>query len=276
MQLYQLLFPNGKSYIGITSKTAQERFKKHCRPSTKKNPCQHAIHKYGADNVAIIVIATFDNWELLCLAEVEAIEKLNTIAPNGYNLTLGGEGRLTVGLCGEERIARDKARAAANSKIYVAANKAEIAEKQKIYRDTNKVELAIYRKKYRKANKVEISAKAKARRKANKVKVNRTAAQKAYQKAYYEANKAEVSAREKNYLAMNKKAILRKHKGVGLALVIFSSNQGISRALGHRVTRQAVHKWRNNSVPAKHRATLVTEAKKRGFDIEDFDLRGDL
>lgn len=92
MQLYQLLFPNGKKYIGITSKTAEERFKEHCCLAHNKGMCQKAIHKYGKENVIIKVLATVDNWELLCLAEIEAIEKYKTRPPNGYNLTLGGEG----------------------------------------------------------------------------------------------------------------------------------------------------------------------------------------
>jgi group I intron endonuclease len=92
MQLYQLLFPSGKSYIGVTSKTAQERFKQHCKQSRKKNPCQLAIHKYGKENVIINILAECDNWELLCLAEQEAIEKFKTKSPSGYNLTDGGDG----------------------------------------------------------------------------------------------------------------------------------------------------------------------------------------
>ena len=71
MQLYQLSFPNGKKYIGITSQTAQERFKKHCFKSNNKNPCQKAIHKYGKENVVLTVLATVDNWELLCLSEIK-------------------------------------------------------------------------------------------------------------------------------------------------------------------------------------------------------------
>ncbi|MHB1236934.1 MAG: GIY-YIG nuclease family protein [Gallionella sp.] len=31
--LYQLIFPNGKSYIGISSNTAEQRFKAHCQNS---------------------------------------------------------------------------------------------------------------------------------------------------------------------------------------------------------------------------------------------------
>ena len=108
MQLYQLKFPNGKSYIGITSFTAQERFKRHCTPANNKGLCQHAIHKYGKENVILTVLSTVDNWELLCLAEQEAIEKFNTFYPNGYNMTLGGEGTLKVGVFGDDRKIRDK------------------------------------------------------------------------------------------------------------------------------------------------------------------------
>jgi len=94
MQLYRLSFPNGKKYIGITSKTAKERFKEHCAPSNRINAVQHAIHKYGKESVKLTVLAECDNWELLNLAEIEAVEKFNTFYPNGYNLTLGGDGAL--------------------------------------------------------------------------------------------------------------------------------------------------------------------------------------
>lgn len=95
MHLYQLLFPNGKKYIGITSKTAEDRFKAHCR-SRKKYAIDSAIKKYGKENVILTVLAECDNWELLCLLEQEAIEKFDTKYPNGYNLTDGGEGTIGV------------------------------------------------------------------------------------------------------------------------------------------------------------------------------------
>ena len=91
MQLYQLLFPNGKSYIGITRLTAEKRFIRHCESGSTMRACQYAIRKYGKENIIINVLATVDDWELLCLAEMEAIEKFNSKHPNGYNLTDGGE-----------------------------------------------------------------------------------------------------------------------------------------------------------------------------------------
>jgi len=95
MQLYQLLFPNGKKYIGITSKTAKHRFNVHCStPVLRRSAVHRAIHKFGKESVILTVLAECDNWELLCLAEQEAIEKFNTYNPNGYNITLGGEGSI--------------------------------------------------------------------------------------------------------------------------------------------------------------------------------------
>lgn len=94
MQLYKISFPahlTTKCYIGITSKTAQQRFKEHCQKYQNKL-IHRAIKKHGKENAIITVLAECDDWELLCLAEQEAIEKFNTKNPNGYNLTDGGEG----------------------------------------------------------------------------------------------------------------------------------------------------------------------------------------
>ena len=94
MYLYKISFPEHlttKCYIGITSQTLKKRFKSHCY-SSNCSLISRAIKKYGKNSAIMSVIAECDNWELLCLAEQEAIEKFNTISPNGYNLTLGGEG----------------------------------------------------------------------------------------------------------------------------------------------------------------------------------------
>ena len=176
MQLYQLKFPNDKSYIGITSKTAEERFKQHCKLSlSKKRYAVHAaIRKYGKENVVLTVLDTVDNWELLCLAEMEAIEKFNTFMPNGYNLTLGGDGTQTVGIYGAERIARDKEVKLEKAKSYRIANteklkqksldyyklNADVLNKKKIiYRKNNSDYIRVRRKKYYKSNVADISQK---------------------------------------------------------------------------------------------------------------------
>jgi group I intron endonuclease len=100
--LYRLISPSGKSYIGITSQTTAKRWWKHKNNATHGrgervgSECAalyDAIRKYGSDNfkVETLVIAEF---EYLKELERKVILAFGTKAPNGYNLTLGGEGAL--------------------------------------------------------------------------------------------------------------------------------------------------------------------------------------
>lgn len=191
MQLYQLLLPNGKKYIGITSKTAQERFKRHCELRKNKTAIQHAIHKYGKENVVVTILAECDNWELLCLAEMEAIEKFNTIAPNGYNLTLGGEGNAIVGIYGDERITRDKEVISIVKKDYYERNREAISAKKKIHREKNREAISLKNKARYNANKETIKIKYKLYREENKEKIA------AQDKSYRDANKELIAIRQK-------------------------------------------------------------------------------
>lgn len=91
--LYRLVFPNGKSYIGITSRTIEERFYEHCK--TAKNNGSYAIHKairkYGKENILIETLV-IGEWVYLTYLEKLAISSFKTKGRNGYNLTNGGEG----------------------------------------------------------------------------------------------------------------------------------------------------------------------------------------
>jgi group I intron endonuclease len=90
--LYKITFrASGKSYIGISAVSAEIRFKAHSHVKNKY-PIGKAFRKYGVDDAVLTVLAYCESWELLCLAEQEAIEKFNTKQPYGYNLTDGGEG----------------------------------------------------------------------------------------------------------------------------------------------------------------------------------------
>lgn len=96
MYLYKISFPEHlttKCYIGITSQSLGRRLNGHCKLSND-SLISKAIRKYGKENTIISIVSECNNWELLCLAEMEAIEKFNTFASNGngYNLTLGGDG----------------------------------------------------------------------------------------------------------------------------------------------------------------------------------------
>ncbi len=84
---------NNKSYIGLTTRTLQERKLEHLRHLIDEDTYFHrAIKKYGAENFEWIIIdnSAQSNTELQ-YQEKYYIEKYNTLIPNGYNMTIGGE-----------------------------------------------------------------------------------------------------------------------------------------------------------------------------------------
>jgi group I intron endonuclease len=94
---------NGKQYVGQTRKYYvngqkygfNKRFNKHISSSSKDDwhkKCRAlygAIRKYGKDKFMIELLCDCDEDELDDL-EVKYISELNTLSPNGYNLTVGG------------------------------------------------------------------------------------------------------------------------------------------------------------------------------------------
>jgi len=89
-ELYRLDFSNGKSYIGITIKTATERFKGHRYNAKRSNKgvVYKAWNKYGEPKLNVLAILQNDD---LYEAEKRAIKAFNTKYPNGYNFTDGGD-----------------------------------------------------------------------------------------------------------------------------------------------------------------------------------------
>lgn len=79
---------NDKVYIGITCRPIMKRFWQHC---SKGNALYNSIKKYGKDKFKIEHIATSENRENLGHLESLLIEQYNSMYPNGYNLTSGGE-----------------------------------------------------------------------------------------------------------------------------------------------------------------------------------------
>jgi len=96
---------NKKKYTGITTYTLPHRFSSHLSAADPhKGGISGAIAKYGKDNWMIYLIDdTAKNWDELCNQEKYYIKSLRTKAPNGYNLTDGGEGQLGVHLTVEQR-----------------------------------------------------------------------------------------------------------------------------------------------------------------------------
>lgn len=90
-ELYKLTFPNGKAYIGITTKTARHRFGAHAsnaKAGVRRSALYAAWRKYGPPIME--VLGKFDGDDLY-EAERLAILEHGTHHPNGYNLTSGGE-----------------------------------------------------------------------------------------------------------------------------------------------------------------------------------------
>ena len=93
--LYKFIFPNDKSYIGITKHSIGHRIKIHIRASKsgKKFATYNAIKKYEEDSFEVQVLAIAHPDDLPRL-EISAILEHGTFGTNGYNLTAGGEDTL--------------------------------------------------------------------------------------------------------------------------------------------------------------------------------------
>jgi len=84
---------NQKKYVGLTTKTIQERFESHWNRATKeRSAIQMSMKKYGKENFKIEEIEVAPNKEVLYERELYWIEHYNTFKGDGYNLTIGGGG----------------------------------------------------------------------------------------------------------------------------------------------------------------------------------------
>jgi group I intron endonuclease len=90
---------NGKQYVGQTVYTLKRRWSSH-GSDVKRNrgphALVHAIVKYGKENFSIKTLRFCKTREELNSIEKHFIMKLKTKAPNGYNITDGGDGTLGV------------------------------------------------------------------------------------------------------------------------------------------------------------------------------------
>ena len=95
---------NGKNYIGKTYFSLEKRWKQHLKDSkkeeAKERPLYRAINKYGSENFQIIQIEFCDNLEE---REKYWIQEFDTYK-NGYNATLGGDGKTYFEFSDEEVI----------------------------------------------------------------------------------------------------------------------------------------------------------------------------
>ena len=82
-------------YIGITTKTIEERFTRHVNTAEKSKYRIHAaIRKYGKENFVIETVRVVDTQEEANSLEIELIRELNTTDYDvGYNMANGGAGK---------------------------------------------------------------------------------------------------------------------------------------------------------------------------------------
>lgn len=90
--IYKLQFSNGKSYVGLTIKTVQYRYRQHERVANNGGRSKSAIYaawrKHGAPVVS--TLGEYPNEELYA-QEIQHVEKEGSFGVLGYNMTPGGE-----------------------------------------------------------------------------------------------------------------------------------------------------------------------------------------
>jgi group I intron endonuclease len=86
---------NGKSYVGKTTQTIEERWHQHLQNAKSKVPYHlyRALRKYGTDAFSVQTLATTEDPEELNNLERVWILTLGTHSTQyGYNMTYGGDG----------------------------------------------------------------------------------------------------------------------------------------------------------------------------------------
>ena len=93
--IYKIPFPNGKCYIGLTSRTLEKRRKEHIwyansnKKKHKKNILYKSIRKYNMiDTFQMKVIDTAETKEELCEKEIAHIEIHNSHYKTGYGYNI--------------------------------------------------------------------------------------------------------------------------------------------------------------------------------------------
>jgi group I intron endonuclease len=94
--IYHITFPDSsrKGYVGKTEKSLFYRIRGHKYDARYGSPLpiHRAIRKYGEESMKVVVLAKEEDPEFLNFLEMHYIREMQTMTPNGYNLTKGGEG----------------------------------------------------------------------------------------------------------------------------------------------------------------------------------------
>lgn len=98
---------NGKMYIGQTIHPDRRwtEHKQKARHGQDKFPIHLAIAKYGEENFTFEILEWTENFNN---EERRLIQELNTLSPNGYNISEGGENHVMYGESNPRNIVKDK------------------------------------------------------------------------------------------------------------------------------------------------------------------------
>lgn len=123
---------NGKRYVGITTKTINDRWKEHCnKRKTTRSLIKNAIYKYGKESFVIGEIEQQDSIESLFEREKFWIVTLNShyIEGFGYNMTYGGDGNLGYRFTDEQRKRMSESRRGESNGFFGKVHSDEIKKK---------------------------------------------------------------------------------------------------------------------------------------------------
>jgi len=93
--IYSVTLPSGKTYIGQTCKTVEQRLKGHLADAKRHShlPFHRAILKYGFDALVVSILSEHPTKVSADIAEIHFIAEMRTQDPAiGYNLANGGQG----------------------------------------------------------------------------------------------------------------------------------------------------------------------------------------
>lgn len=128
MIVYKLTFASGKSYIGQTTRTLHTRLMQH-RQSTRNNS-QLAVHcawrAHGDPSISVLIEC--GSQQELHDAERRLIAEHDTLSPNGYNVSHGGD---TAPSCSPEVAEKIRQKATGRKKSAEANQRASEIAKQK-------------------------------------------------------------------------------------------------------------------------------------------------
>jgi group I intron endonuclease len=92
-RLYKIVGPGDRVYIGQTTKTLEQRWKKHCSAFSKCIALKRAIQKYGPAAFSIVQLATCETQLSADELEKRLISEYQSLTTQkGYNIVVGGMG----------------------------------------------------------------------------------------------------------------------------------------------------------------------------------------